>query len=410
MSLLPSVPICENLRYLRGAPPGLRLSQVPTADSPPNSIGHTQPGILDLTLRRRKSFHHCLLQPNENIMSSENIYPRVPFSILDLVPVREGDSHLKAMENSLALAQLAERVGFRRFWVAEHHNAASLVSSATPLLIQYIAQGTRSIRVGSGGVMLPNHTPLIVAEQFGTLETLFPGRIDLGLGRAPGTDQLTARALRRDRVEAVEDFPRDVQELQFYLSDEGRTASVRANPGAGTKVPLYLLGSSTFSAQLASALGLPYAFASHFAPTFLHDALEIYRTHFKPSEQLKKPYTIAGVNIVLADTDEEAEYLATTGNLFALDIIRNTRRPLQPPVENMETIWAPYEAAQINRMREYSFAGNPETVAKKLKQFVGDTRVDEVIVATYIYDMAAQLHSFELLSTLPNFLNANVKK
>lgn len=333
-------------------------------------------------------------------MVSKKNLSQTEFSILDLVPVREGDTHLQAMENSLALARLAEKLEFKRYWIAEHHNTASLVSSATPLLIQYIAQGTMSIRVGSGGIMLPNHTPLVVAEQFGTLETLFPNRIDLGLGRAPGTDQLTARALRRDRVESVEDFPRDVQELQFYLSDEGKNSSVRANPGAGTNVPVYLLGSSTFSAQLAAALGLPYAFASHFAPAYLHEALEIYRKNFKPSEQMDKPYVILGVNVVLADTDKEAEHLATTGNLFGLDIIRNIRRPLQPPVENMDNVWSPYEAAQINRMRTYSFTGSPRTVKAKLAKFVADTGADEIIVATYIYDTDAQMHSFDLLSAL----------
>lgn len=333
-------------------------------------------------------------------MTSQGIFSQTAFSILDLVPVRQGDTPRQAMENSLALARLAEQLKFKRYWIAEHHNAASLVSSATPLLIQYIARGTKSIRVGSGGVMLPNHTPLVVAEQFGTLETLFPNRIDLGLGRAPGTDQLTARALRRDRVEAVEDFPRDVQELLFYLSDQGKNSSVRAYPGAGSRVPIYLLGSSTFSAQLAAALGLPYAFASHFAPAYLHEALEIYRKNFKPSEPSGKPYTIAGVNIVMADSDTAAERLATTANLFALDIIRNTRRPLQPPVEMMDEVWSPYEAAQINRMRTYSFVGSPRSVKAKLSKFVEDTGVDEIIVATYIYDINAQMHSFELLSAL----------
>lgn len=333
-------------------------------------------------------------------MASKKELSQTAFSILDLVPVREGDSHLKAMENSLTLAQHAEKLGFKRFWIAEHHNTHSVVSSATPLLIQYVAQGTKTIRVGSGGVMLPNHTPLVVAEQFGTLTTLFPNRIDLGLGRAPGTDQLTARALRRDRVEAVEDFPRDVQELQFYLSDEGKNNAVRANPGAGTNIPIYLLGSSTFSAQLAAALGLPYAFASHFAPAYLFEALDIYRKNFKPSKQLDKPYTMAGANIVLADTDEEAARLTTTGSIFALDIIRNNRRPLQPPVESMDNIWNPSEAAYIEQMRGYSFVGRPKTVKEKLQNFIGDTGVDEVIVATYIYDFNAQLHSFNLLASL----------
>lgn len=333
-------------------------------------------------------------------MKSAKQLKDIHLSILDLVPVRAGLSHAEAMHHSLEMAQQAEELGYKRYWIAEHHNTESLVSSATPLLIQYIAQGTTQIRVGSGGVMLPNHTPLIVAEQFGTLDTLFPGRIDLGLGRAPGTDQLTARALRRNRLENAEDFPRDVQELRFYLSTEGKEGAVKAIPGAGQEIPLYLLGSSTFSAHLAAALGLPYAFASHFAPTYLMEALEIYRSNFKPSEQTPEPYTIAGVNIVVADSDEEADYLATTANLFALNIIRNTRGPLQPPVRNMDEIWTPYEAAQIGQMRTYSFTGCPQTVARGLEEFIQKTQVDEIIVASYIFDKTAQFHSLELLSRL----------
>lgn len=333
-------------------------------------------------------------------MSSKTDLRQIAFSILDLVPVREGFSHKSAMDNSLELARHAEKLGYKRIWVAEHHNAPSLVSSATPLLIQYLAQGTQSIRIGSGGIMLPNHAPLVVAEQFGTLATLFPNRIDLGLGRAPGTDQITARALRRDRMETADDFPRDVQELQFYLSKEGAESGVRAIPGEGTEVPVYLLGSSTFSAQLAALLGLPYAFASHFAPTYLQDALDLYRTHFKPSKQASRPYTIAGANVVVAKTDEEAEYLATSGNIFALGIIRNTRKPLQPPVENMDNIWSPYEAAQVSQMKKYSFVGSPRTVREQLQEFINLTKVDEVIFSSYIYDVGAKMRSFELLAKL----------
>jgi len=329
-----------------------------------------------------------------------SILQHTEFSILDLVPVRQGSSHKEAMENSLKIARLAEKTGFKRYWIAEHHNTPSLVSSATPLLIQYIAQGTQTIRVGSGGVMLPNHSPLIVAEQFGTLATLYPNRIDLGLGRAPGTDGNTARALRRDREESVEDFPRDVQELRSYLSVQGSHNSVRAIPGEGLDVPVYLLGSSTFSARLAAYLGLPYAFASHFAPRYLYEALRIYRNEFSPSDLQHNPYTIAGVNIVIADTDEEAEYLATTGEQFALQIIRNTRKPLPPPVKDMDSIWSPQEAIQVKLMREYSFVGSPDTVRNKLSHFIEKTGVNEIIVTTYIYDMQAQLHSFELLSEL----------
>lgn len=324
----------------------------------------------------------------------------IPFSVLDLVPVNQGSTHKTAMENSLALAQQAEKLDYKRFWISEHHNAESLVSSATPLLIGYIAQGTKTIRVGSGGVMLPNHAPLVVAEQFGTLATLYPNRIDLGLGRAPGTDQLTARALRRERQETVNDFPNDVQELEKYFSKDNQNSAVRAIPGDGLEVPLYLLGSSTYSAQLAGTLGLPYAFASHFAPTHLHDALRLYHSHFENSKQLSKPYTMACVNIVVADTDEEAEYLATSMKLFMLNVIRNTRQPLAPPVKSMDRLWNPMEEAHISQMMKYTFVGSLETVREKLTNFVAETRIDEIIAVAHIYDQQARLRSFELLSQI----------
>jgi len=333
-------------------------------------------------------------------MTQNKSLRQIKFSILDLVPVREGFGHKAAMEHSVAQARLAEKLGYTRYWIAEHHNAASIVSSATPLLIQLVAQHTQTIRVGSGGVMLPNHTPLVIAEQFGTLATLFPGRIDLGLGRAPGTDQQTARALRRSRAETAEDFPRDVQELQFYLSKQSGDSAVQAIPGRGTEVPMFLLGSSTFSAQLAALLGLPYAFASHFAPTYLMEAINIYRNNFRPSTQCEQPYIIAGANVVLADTDEEATYLSSTGNLFALDIIRNTRKPLQPPVADMDAVWTPYEAAQVMQMKQYAFTGSPDTVQKQLEQFVAQTGVDEIIFSSYIYDTGKQARSYELLSRI----------
>lgn len=333
-------------------------------------------------------------------MSKEKLFKKIPFSVLDLVPVIEGSSHKAAMEHSLALAQKAEELGFSRFWISEHHNADSLVSSATPLLIGYIAENTKKIRVGSGGVMLPNHAPLVVAEQFGTLATLYPNRIDLGLGRAPGTDQLTAKALRRERVETVNDFPNDVQELQYYFSETNASSPVRAIPGEGLNVPLYLLGSSTYSAQLAGALGLPYAFASHFAPTHLHDALRLYHSNFEVSNQLAKPYTMACVNVVIANTDAEAEYLASSMKLFMLNVIRNTRRPLQPPVKSMDGIWNAMEEVHIKQMMQYSFVGSKETVQKQLSNFVEQTRVDELITVAHIYDQKARLNSFELLSQL----------
>lgn len=335
-------------------------------------------------------------------MNKEENIKNIPFSVLDLVPVNQGSTHKMAMENSLALAQQVEKLGYKRFWISEHHNAESLVSSATPLLIGYVAENTETIRVGSGGVMLPNHAPLIVAEQFGTLATLYPDRIDLGLGRAPGTDQVTARALRRERTEAVSDFPNDVQELEKYFSKSNTHSPVRAIPGEGLEVPLYLLGSSTYSAQLAGALGLPYAFASHFAPTHLHDALRLYHSHFEPSKQLNRPYTMACVNVIVADTDEEAEYLATSMKLFMLNIVRNTRQPLQPPVKSMDGLWNPMEEAHISQMMQYSFVGSKETVHKKLTGFLAETRVDELIIVAYIYDQQSRLKSFELLAQLKN--------
>lgn len=324
----------------------------------------------------------------------------IPFSVLDLVPVVEGSFHKTAMKNSLALAQHVEKLGYKRFWISEHHNAESLVSSATPILIGYVAENTESIRVGSGGVMLPNHAPLIVAEQFGTLATLYPDRIDLGLGRAPGTDQVTAKALRRERTETVNDFPNDVQELQQYFSKSNKNSLVRAIPGDGLEVPLYLLGSSTYSAQLAGVLGLPYAFASHFAPTHLHEALGLYHSNFENSKQLNKPYSMACVNAVVADTDEEAEYLATSGKLFMLNIIRNTRSPLPPPVESMNNLWSPMEEAHIAKMMQYTFIGSKEKVRKKMLQFISDTRVDELIIAAQIHNQESRLKSFQLLSEI----------
>lgn len=324
----------------------------------------------------------------------------MPFSVLDLVPALEGESHKTALENALDLAQHLDRLNYKRLWISEHHNTGGLLSSATVILLGYLAQGTSKIRIGSGGIMLPNHAPLVVAEQIGTLATLYPNRIDLGLGRAPGTDQMTAKALRRQRTESVNDFPNDVQELQFFLSDKSTESRVRAIPGEGTDVPIYLLGSSTFSAQLAAALGLPYVFASHFAPTHLFDALKIYKEKFKPSDQLKKPYTMAAVNVVVADTDEEAEYLASSGKLFRLGIIRNTRKPLQKPVRDMGEIWNPMEKAQVEKMSYFSFIGSPDTVKKGVQGFIEQTGIDELIISTAIYENEARKRSFELLAEL----------
>lgn len=339
---------------------------------------------------------------NNNTLSS------IKYSVLDLVPIVEGISTKEAIDRSVDLAQHAERYGYQRFWISEHHNMESLASSSPVILINQVAQNTQSIRVGSGGVMLPNHAPLVVAEQFGTLASIHPNRIDLGLGRAPGTDQRTAMALRRYQQETVQDFPNNIDELQMYLSEENSTAPVRATPGEGLDIPLYLLGSSTFSAQLAGKKGLPYAFASHFAPTHLHDALRLYHQHFKPSAQLEKPYTMACLNIIAADTDEEAEYLATSAKKFMLGVIRNTRKPLPPPVKSMEGEWSTLERMQIEKMMFYSFIGSKETIAQGLQTFVEETRVNEIIVIANIYDQAARLKSYQLVSEVFDALEVAV--
>lgn len=333
-------------------------------------------------------------------MSTNKTTPlqNIKLSVLDLVPVTRGNTNLKAFQNSLDLAQHVEKWGYERFWISEHHNTESLASSATVILLGYIAQGTQSIRIGSGGIMLPNHAPLVVAEQFGTLATLYPNRIDLGLGRAPGTDQVTARALRRSRSESVQDFPNEVQELQQYFSENNQDELVRAIPGEGLDVPIYLLGSSTFSAQLAGMLGLPYAFASHFAPTHLFNALSLYKESFKASSQLQQPYTIAGVNVFAADTDEEAERIATTHFQFALGIISGVRQPIPPPVDSMEGRWSDSQQAMVQQMMKFTFIGSEETIRKKLSKFVEETVVNELIVVSNIYDHQARLRSYELLS------------
>ena len=339
---------------------------------------------------------------NNNTLSS------IKYSVLDLVPIVEGISTKEAIDRSVDLAQHAERYGYQRFWISEHHNMESLASSSPVILINQVAQNTQRIRVGSGGVMLPNHAPLVVAEQFGTLASIHPNRIDLGLGRAPGTDQRTAMALRRYQQETVQDFPNNIDELQMYLSEENSTAPVRATPGEGLDIPLYLLGSSTFSAQLAGKKGLPYAFASHFAPTHLHDALRLYHHNFKPSAQLENPYTMACLNIIAADTDEEAEYLATSAKKFMLGVIRNTRKPLPPPVESMDNEWSTMERMQIEKMMFYSFIGSKETIAQGLQTFVEETRVNEIIVIANIYDQAARLKSYQLVSEVFDALKVAV--
>ncbi|MGE5519337.1 MAG: LLM class flavin-dependent oxidoreductase [Candidatus Dadabacteria bacterium] len=324
----------------------------------------------------------------------------IPASVLDLATIVEGKTAADAFERSMTLAKDAERLGYKRYWFAEHHNMESVASSATAVLIGYIAGGTSTIRVGSGGVMLPNHAPLIIAEQFGTLATLYPDRIDLGIGRAPGTDPITSYALRRNLKSDVDEFPKDVVELCNYLQPRDETARVRAIPGEGTKVPVWLLGSSTYSAQLAAMLGLPFGFASHFAPTYLQEALQLYRQQFRPSAFLPEPYALACVNVFAADTDEQANYLATSFYQMALGMIRNRRKPLPPPVEKMSDTWTEQEQAAILHMMQYTFVGSCDTVKTGLQEFLSLTNVDEIMITSHLYDLEAKRHTYELIAPL----------
>ncbi|AQY50327.1 alkanal monooxygenase [Listeria weihenstephanensis FSL R9-0317] len=328
---------------------------------------------------------------------TKNKFGQVPLSILDLATIREGFNEADAFENSKNLIQFAEKTGFHRYWVAEHHGIAGVASSATAVLIGYLAGHTKTIRVGSGGVMLPNHSPLIIAEQFGTLETMYPNRIDLGLGRAPGTDFKTARALRRDLHETVEAFPNSVVELSKYFSDGGNNGII-AIPGRGLHVPLYLLGSSTYSAKLAAKLGLPFAFASHFAPDELGNALELYRSRFEPSDVLAEPYAMATVNTIIADTDEEANLLATSGYLSFLNLTRGAPTPLPKPVTNMDDIWSDYEKNALKHQMKYSFIGDQQKVTADLKEFMDVNAPDELIVASNIYDPLLRQKSYQALA------------
>jgi luciferase family oxidoreductase group 1 len=323
----------------------------------------------------------------------------IPVSVLDLVPVRVGDTPSDALRNALDLARHAERWGFNRFWVAEHHNMTGIASAATSVVIGYLAGGTRTIRVGSGGVMLPNHSPLVIAEQFGTLESLYPGRIDLGLGRAPGTDGATWRALRRDPV-AAERFPEDVQELRALLGPVQPDQKVRAVPGAGLEVPLWILGSSLYGAQVAAYFGLPYAFASHFAPDALDHAIHVYRERFQPSAQLDRPYVMPCINVVAADTDREAARLFTSMQQRFVDMIRNARGQLAAPLDDIESYWTPAEKAQAMQMLSCSFVGSRDTVAAGLEAFIERTRADELMIAGAVYDHAARLRSYELVGEI----------
>ncbi len=323
-------------------------------------------------------------------------------SILDLAPVIQGGSPGQALRNSRDLAQHAERLGYQRFWLAEHHNMAGIASSATAVAIGYVAEGTERIRVGAGGVMLPNHAPLIIAEQFGTLASLYPDRIDLGLGRAPGTDQITAQALRRTLTGDIDHFPRDVMELMAYLDDAEEGQRVKAVPGAGTKVPIWILGSSLYGAQLAAMLGLPYAFASHFAPQMMMQAIAMYRSSFRPSEQLEKPYVMLGYNVCAAPTDEEAQYLRTSSLQAVINLRKGTPGQLPPPVENLTL--TPEDEAIVANFGQCSAVGNRDTVATALKAFADQTGADELMIAGQIYDHSARVRSYEILTEAHNHL------
>ena len=328
----------------------------------------------------------------------------IPLSVLDLAPVKAGGSVAETFRETLDLARHAEAWGFRRYWLAEHHNMTGIASAATAVLVGFVAGGTESIRVGSGGVMLPNHSPLVVAEQFGTLESLYPGRIDLGIGRAPGTDQLTTRALRRTLSNVDEDFPRDMAELLSYFAPARPGQLVRAVPGEGLRVPVWLLGSSLFSARLAAVLGLPFAFASHFAPDYLTQALDIYRSDFRPSESLGEPYALACVNVFAADTDAEARRLFTSLQQAFVNLRRGMPGPLPPPVEPREGGWSEFELAGVAHALRYSFVGSPETVRRGLESFLDLTKVDELMLTAQIFDHAARLRSFELVAGLRDAL------
>ncbi|HLL73676.1 MAG TPA: LLM class flavin-dependent oxidoreductase [Pyrinomonadaceae bacterium] len=324
----------------------------------------------------------------------------VPFSVLDLAPVKEGGTVGDTFRETLELARRAEAWGFRRFWLAEHHNMPGIASAATAVLIGHVAGGTKTIRVGSGGVMLPNHSPLVVAEQFGTLESLYPGRIDLGVGRAPGTDQRTVRALRRKLDAADDDFPRDVAELLSYFEPARPGQAVRAVPGEGLGVPVWLLGSSLYSARLAALLGLPFSFASHFAPDYLAEALDTYRREFRPSEQLAEPYAMPCVNVFAAETDEEARRLFTSLEQAFINLRGGRPGLLPPPADTAEGRRPEFEAAGIWRVLRYSAVGSRDTVRRWLHAFVEETRADELMVTAQIYDSAARLRSFEIVSEI----------
>ncbi|MDC0707693.1 LLM class flavin-dependent oxidoreductase [Stigmatella sp. ncwal1] len=324
----------------------------------------------------------------------------IPLSVLDLAPIIQGATATDAFRNTLDLARHAEGWGYHRFWLAEHHNMPGIASAATAVVIGHVAGGTQRIRVGSGGIMLPNHAPLVIAEQFGTLASLYPGRIDLGLGRAPGTDQRTSRALRRDMTGTADTFPQDVLELQSYFLAAVPNQPVRAVPGAGLQVPIWLLGSSLFSAELAAHLGLPFAFASHFAPDLMMDALRLYRNGFRPSEQLGKPYAMLGLNVFAAETDAEARRLMTSVQQQFINLRRGRPGQLQPPIDNIEELWSPLERLGIESALSCSVVGSPDTVRRGVEDFIARTGADELVVTAQIHDHAARLRSYEILASV----------
>ncbi len=344
------------------------------------------------------------MSPNQTSHKRKKQLTDIPLSILDLSPIVKGGSIQESFRRTLDLAQHAEKWGYNRFWLAEHHNMPGIASSATSVLIGHVAGGTSKIRVGSGGIMLPNHAPLVIAEQFGTLETLYPGRIDLGLGRAPGTDQNTVRALRRD-ARAGQDFPEDLAELRAFfgpLSESMYNGMVRAFPGEELNIPIWLLGSSGFSAQLAGQLGLPFAFASHFSPDNTLGALQLYRDHFKPSDVLKEPYAMVGVNVIAAETNEKAQWLATSFQQQFLNLVRGRPDQLQPPVENMDELWTDSERHAVEQQLRSSITGDPSVVREKLQAFLDSTQADEFMINTHVYDHQERLKSYELLNKIVN--------
>jgi luciferase family oxidoreductase group 1 len=325
-------------------------------------------------------------------------------SILDLSPIAQGTEPAQSFKNSLDLAQHAERWAYHRFWLAEHHGMPGIASAATAVLIAHVAGGTRTIRVGAGGIMLPNHSPLVIAEQFGTLESLFPGRIDLGLGRAPGSDQLTARALRRNLSSDADEFPQDVAELLDYFSDEPHSA-VKAVPGAGLHVPVWILGSSLYGAQLAAAMGLPYAFASHFAPQQMMQAVDIYRATFRPSAYLAKPYVMLGFNVFAADTDDQAHLLASSAQQAFVNLRSGRPAKIPPPVENFMQQLGEAERALLNQILACSAIGSPATVTQQMRDFISRTGADELMIASNIFEHQARLHSYEIVATISSALS-----